>query len=180
VGFLATTTVAARMRRSRILQPLRSCWRTAPSGTSADSTWETASWIERLAGGVDLLDAGVGQHALHLRKDHLDASLEGIGRRALGGTGGLHGHLEVVHHGEEFGEDALLGVADGVVAVAGGAFAVVVHVRGEAEEAVPMLVGLGGLGLEVRDLFGGQRLRRHGAAFGRLVGGRALRRGFRC
>jgi hypothetical protein len=116
--------------------------------------------VEGLSGGIDFLDARFLEHALELRGDHLHAGAQGLEAGVVGRAGGVQGGLKVVHHRDELFEQCLVGVTNGVLAFAGGAFAEVLEVGVGADVLLPVLLGLGGLGLELGDVFGRQRFRR--------------------
>jgi hypothetical protein len=121
--------------------------------------------IEGLTGGIDLLKPGVDEGVFKLAIDHGDALEErfnGGSRTLLGG--GTDRHLEAVQDREQLLDKAKGGIADGFLAFAGGAFAVVVEIGTNTEVMVPVFVGLGGAGPEliellVREAPGGGRAR---------------------
>lgn len=92
--------------------------------------------------------------------------------------GGHHSHFEIIDHRQEILEQALVGVADRFLALAGGSFAQVVHFRGSSEgEFLPFghlrLELLPRIGLGLR--FGGRIRGRER----RILGIRGIRDGLR-
>ena len=79
-----------------------------------------------ISGNRDFLDPLGGEKFVELAADHVHADVN----HGLGVLGcGLHAHFEVVDDGEQFLQQALVGIADGFLALAGGAFAEIVHFR---------------------------------------------------
>ena len=113
--------------------------------------------VKGLAAGVNFFEAGFRENAFELLLNHGDAGLQGC-RPAWRGwcvlRGGLR-HFKMVEHGQQFVEQRGGGRLRGVVAFAGGAFLEIFKIGGGAQQAVPMLVGLGGAGLEFGQLFRG-------------------------
>ena len=66
--------------------------------------------------------------------------------------GGLR-HFKMVEHGQQFVDQRGGGRLRGLVAFARGAFFEIFKIGGGAQQAVPMLVGLGRAGLEFGQLF---------------------------
>ena len=109
--------------------------------------------IERFAGGVNFLQAGFGQNAPELLLDHGNAGLQGREFVGFGGLGRRLRHFKVVEHGQQFLQQGGAGGLRGLDAFARGAFLEVFKIGGGAQQAVPMLVGLGRAFPEGRQFF---------------------------
>lgn len=131
--------------------------------------------VEGFAGGVEFFEAGFEERGFELAVNHAHAGLERVAGAGLRVVRGGHGHVEVVEDGDEFVEEAAVGVADVFLPVAGGALLEVLEVGSLAEEAVPVFVGLGGLGAELVQLGGSwERRGSVGAASVSVVVGSSL------
>ena len=124
--------------------------------------------VERLAGGVNFLEAGLGERGLELLLDHHDAGLECGELVAFRVLRGGERHLKIVEDGQQFLDQGKICVLRGLDLFAGGALLEIVKIGGGAEQAFPVLIGLGGAGLEFLNLFRGKRgrhRRRGGGGF---------------
>ena len=102
--------------------------------------------------------------------DHGHARLEGLGRVRLVLAGGGERHVKIIEHGNEPFEEGFVGELDGFLAFALGAFLVVLQVGGGAQEALPVLLGLGRAILQIVKLRGRQGFRHQFIDGGRLTG----------
>ena len=110
--------------------------------------------IERFAAGVNFFKTGLGENAFELLLNHGDAGLQGCGP-ALRGFRGLRGglrHFKMVEHGQQFLQERGIGKLSGLDALARGAFFEILEISGGAQEAVPMLVRLGGASFQFFEL----------------------------
>src|SRR4051812_11439725 len=105
--------------------------------------------IEWLVGSIDLFEAGFGEHALQLLVNHGNARLQGLqgsSACARSGSGGK-GAIEVIEHGNKLLDKGFIGKADGILALAGGAFLIIVEIGGGAGPLVIVMAGFFGFTL---------------------------------
>ena len=122
--------------------------------------------VKWLAGRIDLLQARFGQRVPELREDHAHASLERLRRAFLRVGGGGQRHVERVENGNQLLQQRLIGELHGVLALAGRALLEVFEISRRSQQRIPMLLGFGGLSLQL-----GDRCRRQiGVGIGRSSG----------
>ena len=100
--------------------------------------------VERLAGGVNLLQARLDEGAFQLLLDHQHARFKRGELVALGALRGGQGHFKIVEDRQNFLDQREAGILRGLDLLAGGAFLEIVEVGGRAEQSVPVFICLDG------------------------------------
>ena len=107
--------------------------------------------VKCLAVGLHFFEAGFGENAFKLLLDHGDAVLQCRHPALRRLRGGLR-HFKMVEHGQQLVNQRGGGRLRGFVAFPRGALFEIFKIGGGAQQAVPMLVGLGRARLEFGEL----------------------------
>ena len=108
--------------------------------------------IERLVLSVDFLQTRFSERAFQLAVDHGNACFERFHGIAFGVVGRRQCHVEIVQGRDQFFEQRRIGEAGRLLAFARGPLLEVFQICGRSQQPLPMLVCLGGFGLQFFNL----------------------------
>ena len=99
--------------------------------------------VKKLAGGVHFFEPRFLEHLLEQLVNHADARLQRVRGASFRGLSSRQRHVKIIQDGDQFLQQLLVGILDGIQFFAGSPLFEIVEVCGGAEQPVPMLVRLG-------------------------------------